>query len=385
MNPQEMRREAHELLAEGEELLRANRTRSLSPREESRMEWVSTRAQQLIDDAESAERREGFVEVARPMSARYYPAHGSTRDNLTALEARYIRTGDPGVLAELRVSNATDMNIGTPQDGGYAVPTGHFQDIVAKLRPKALYAQLGLLDVPGRGTTVNVPIDNSANDGAFVATSEGGTFDLDAPALGQQPMTLVTWTKQVVFSIQLLNDEDSKLMDFVNTYISDGMAATLNSLLVTEVLSSGTAAVTAASPTTIAATDVPKLLYSLKSEYVGENTWWLMNRTTEGAIRGLSGNAFQFAPTPAGRTGPSSELFGVPVATSSYMPVPAASAKTVVIGNFSKMGIRLAPSLRILNDPYTLGHLGQVRLLCFFMADIEVLISEAFKYLTMST
>jgi HK97 family phage major capsid protein len=383
-----LHRHISELEREMLELDEVKLTRDPTIAESKRYLWLSNKVdglkREIRELRDGGNRRHDTFDVYRPEGGGTV-WHSRTADNLTAIEARYLRTGDPGALAELRASNDTDMNIGTPADGGYAVPVGHYQGIIAKMRPQALYAQLGVMEIPGIGTTVNVPIDNEGDDGAFVATNEVSEFDRDAPALDQVPMTLVKYTKKIEFSVELLQDEDSRLMEFINGYIADGMAATLNSLLVTEALADGTAALTLDAADTIAAAEVPELLYKLKGEYMNGNVAWLMNRLTEGHIRGKTGDAFQFAPTPSGRTGSQSELFGVKVATSSYMPQISAGNKVLLVGNWSKMGIRLAPGLEILRDPYTLGHLGQVRLLCFFRADFEVLQAEAFQYATLAT
>ena len=51
--------------------------------------------------------------------------------------AYFVRTGDKGAI---KASNDTDMNVGTPADGGDAVPTGHFQGIIAR-RDESMLAQ----------------------------------------------------------------------------------------------------------------------------------------------------------------------------------------------------------------------------------------------------
>ena len=86
-------------------------------------------------------------------------------------------------LSSLKASNDTDMNVGTAADGGDAVPTGHYQGIIARRNEEMLTSMLGIVPIPGQGTTVNVPVDaGTAN--AFVSTAETVGYDLDGPALG---------------------------------------------------------------------------------------------------------------------------------------------------------------------------------------------------------
>ena len=135
----------------------------------------------------------------RPMTRDEYYGRGQsstayrnrTPDTQEAIFARVIRTADPIAMAELRASNDTSMNIGTAADGGDLVPTAHFNDIIGRMRPQALHERLGVRMFQGTGTTMNVPVDNEADSGAFVATDEEGAFDRDAPAMSKVALTYV--------------------------------------------------------------------------------------------------------------------------------------------------------------------------------------------------
>ncbi|NIP96552.1 MAG: hypothetical protein GWO24_25210, partial [Akkermansiaceae bacterium] len=85
-------------------------------------------------------------------------------------------------------------------DGGYAVPTGHFQGIIAKRDESSLVQALGVREIPGKGTTVNIPVDNE-DDGEFVSTAESNAYDRDAPAINQVQSTLVKYTKKVDLTV----------------------------------------------------------------------------------------------------------------------------------------------------------------------------------------
>src|SRR5690606_6071303 len=100
----------------------------------------------------------------------------------------YIRTGkENSDMKRLKASNDTDMNIGTAEDGQYLVPTGHYQNVIARRDESALWSRLGVTEIPGVGTTVNVPYDDEA-DGEFVVATETQEFDDDAPATGRKQM-----------------------------------------------------------------------------------------------------------------------------------------------------------------------------------------------------
>lgn len=293
-------------------------------------------------------------------------------DDETKALTHYIRTGDN---SGIKGSNANDMTIADATYAGNAVPVGHYQGIIAKRDPAMLADALGVMRVPGTGTTVNVPYDTGvANE--FVATNETTAFDLDAPTVGIHQMTLVKYTKQIVLSYELLQDEDSNLMAFLNAWVGRALALTHNKLLVTALLAGGTS-VALGAVTTAAVGDPQKLVYSLKQQYASGATF-LMRGATFGALMALTGDSFQYAETPAG--GRAYSLWGYPVVRDENMEAVASGKKTIAFGDFSYMGLREAPSMEFLRDPYSKSGTGQIVLNYYFRAVYKVLLPEAILY-----
>ncbi len=363
--------------------------------DEQRAEWDALMAEvaalnERIERAERLALEETDVRAAQQQQpAAGAPAHHRRRtpDTEEGIYCRWIRTGDQAAMREMheqRASNDTTMNVTTEADGGDLVPTGHYNQIIERLRPLSLPEQVGVMQIPGSGLTVNVPIDNEADSGEFVATNESAAFDRDAPAVNKVAMTLVKYTKKVDLTYELLQGEDAGLLAFLARYVADGMAATLNSLLIAEALADGTAALTLDAAAAIGAAEVPELLYKLKSRYAaGPNVSWVMRRATEGYLRGLTGNQFLFAPTPSGT--PGNGLVGLPVFADDNMGALAASGKSLLVANWAYMGMRLDPALTVLRDPYSRAGYGETILHYYFMADFEVLQAEAFQYATHPT
>lgn len=297
-------------------------------------------------------------------------------DNEQRALAHYIRTGDASGLGEIRASNDTDMNVTTSADGGYAVPTGQYSAIIAKRDAAMLANALGVLRIPGIGLTTNVPVDNGTAN-VFVSTTEAAAFDRDAPALGQAAMTKVLYSKKIQLSVQLLADEDSRLLDFLNDYVARAMALTHNALLVTEALASGTS-VTLAAAAAGTATDVQTMVYSMKGEYA-DNANWVMKRATEGAYRKLTTTDWAWAPMPTGE-GARQTLWNFPVYNSESVPAIGAGLKSSIFGNFQYMGLYEEPALTFLRDPYGDAATGQVNLFYYFRAVYKVLVAEAILY-----
>lgn len=371
--------------------------RDLSADELTRSGELTTQMDALTATIARREKQEGYAGAKMEQSsAKAHPAK-TTADTAEAIFCRALRTGDPSaqaelrdaVIAEYRASNATDMNITTAADGGYLVPVGHYQGIIERARDEALYSKLGVRMIPGKGTTVNVPLDAEADNGAFVVTAESALFDLDAPALTQLAMTLVKYTKRVVLTYELMEDEDSRLMDFLNTYVAKGFAATVNTLMIAEALANGTAALTLAGAAAITPAELVALLYTLPAAYAsGPDVAFVLRRATEGYLRGLTGNPFQFGFTTSDvATGRSinSTLLGVPVYAADDVGALAASGKSVIVGNWNYMGMRLDPGMTLVRDPYTRSSYGEVVLNYHFRVDFAVLQAAAIRYATHPT
>lgn len=385
----ELRRQRAAVLDQADAVLSAalGEQRALTDDEQGQVDGFKHQAEKLAEQAALAEEIEA-ARATKPVQAPVYHRR-PTAETAEAIFCRYVRSKDQGALAELRASNDTTMNITTAADGGDLVPTGHYNGIIERLRPQALYNLLGVRMIPGRGTTVNVPVDNEADSGAFVSTAESNAFDRDAPAITKVAMTLVKYTKKVDLTYELMQDEDSRLMEFLNGYVADGMAATMNALLVTEVLANGTAGLTLDSASAIGAAEIPELLYKLSAEYArGNSVAWLMERATEGYLRGLSSSSvFTFGPQPGGSPSLAGQgaLFGVPVFTDDNMGSLAASGKSLLIGNWNYMGLRLDPSITFLYDPYSRAGYGETILHYYFRCDFAVLQAAAFQYATHPT
>lgn len=284
----------------------------------------------------------------------------------------YLRTGDAS--RELRASNATDLNIGTQADGGYLVPVGLYNKIIAKRNETMLAPKLGVTLIPGKGTTVQVPYDNgTANE--FVSTNEAATFDLDGPAFGRLDMTLVDYTKRMPLSYQLIRDEDARLEDYLSNYVGRAYAKTHNNLMVAAALAGGTTFALAAAA---AATDldIPGLVYTLPDGYE-DNAAWLMRRATEGSYRALKGSVFQFIDTPQGQE---KRLWGYPVYNTASAEAIATGKKSLLFGNWEFMLYRESPALTMLRDPYTSAGSGQVNIYWNFATVYKVALAEAIRY-----
>lgn len=310
------------------------------------------------------------------------PAHNRTRpgDSEERALGHYIRTGDDGALREVRASNDTDMNVTTDADGGYTVPTGHFNNVIARRDEAMLPVVLGVQRIPGTGTTVNVPVDNEA-DGEFVSTAEGSDHDRDAPALDQKAMTLVRYTKKIQLSWELLEDEDSNLLAFIENFVGRGMAKTHNDLLITEVETNGSNLKTTTSATALAVGELEDAVYDDDLAFYLDDTGsvaWVMRPTTYGKVIQLSGDERWYADTSQGSRMPRG-LLGYGVAFSNKAEAYGTTGnKFTLFGNWNMVGWRDAGISRFIRDEYS--YEAGIELRYQFRTVYKVLQAEAIGY-----
>lgn len=386
--------------ADGYYDLAKDEERALTDEEQSDVQKLLDESDELderIDDLKAQIERRNRVRQKRAeldkSTRRTAPRNGERRDvpNYNRIPrgdteeravAHFIRTGDAGGLQELRASNDTDMNVGTEADGGHAVPTGHFNNIIARRDEIMLPTRLGVRNIPGIGTTVNVPVDNE-DDGEFVSTNEGVDHDRDAPAIDQVAMTLVRYTKKIQLSWELLEDEDSRLLAFLEDFVSRGMAKTHNNLLLTEVAANGATLNTFDSATAIAVDELEPIVYDDDlSAYLDDagSVAWVMKASVHGEILLLDdSNVRRYAANAGpGQVGGRPPLLGQPVFYSQKAGNTEADAKSVYFGNWNFVGRREGGMFTFLRDPYS--YEAGIELRYQFRADYAVLQSEAIGF-----
>jgi HK97 family phage major capsid protein len=303
----------------------------------------------------------------------------------------YVRHGDPDIRKqghadnglEIRASNAVSMTIASPAEGGYLDPSPLADEVVARRSEISLPEKLGCTLIPGKGSTLNVAVDDE-NDGEFVITAENATRDQDAPAIGQAAMTLKDYSKFITLSLELYEDADVRLLNFLINWIARAQAKTANQLLLAEVAASGTLFKTAASPTAIVAGELEATaINDFVEPYVDdmESAAWIMKPSTYSAIKSIQGNPRVYG---GDRLSGQRSLLDYPVYLSGKAGAMTAGLKPVYFGAWRYVGYREMP-FQILRDPYSVASTGQMRLWMNFRTVFKVLQPAAIGYLQMHT
>jgi HK97 family phage major capsid protein len=338
----------------------------------------------LMAEADALEARSARLEnldgVVGMLNSRKAPsvAKIGRGDNPDMALAHFIRSGDASHMGELRTEDGqgrtgvslriptkaemravTDstMNITTDADGKYAVPTGFVQEIANRRSEMMLADKLGVRRIPGKGTTVNYPIDGQDPQSFAVTSEQSDAHDVawsrNAGVLGIKAYTLLMYTRAVELTAQIMRDNDANLMAHIADKIGREYAQTHNALLITEAAANGTALKTYASATAVAAGDPEAILFNDTLSYYldeGNSNAWVTRPSNFGKIASLTGNPRLYAETPGGAF--QRELLGYPVYYSNQVTASAASAKDLYFGNWYFMGMREDPEINLLVNPY---------------------------------
>jgi len=355
-----------------------------------------------MDEAERKEMDEIKAEIAAMKAAPPVNAGGVAHkapgvlklgvgDTELKATAHFIRTGDNSGLKQvnadaMKASNAIEVNITTTAQGLEFVPTGHYAGIIARRDPAMLAPKLGVMKVPGVGTTVLVPVDGEA-DGEFIATAEGSAQDLDFAATDDVHMTLAKYTKKIVLSQEIMEDTDFNLMTFIENFVGRGLAKTHNAMLVTAA-SSTTSLKTFATASTIAFGSFEDMVYGADiASYLddsGSVAWVTSGPNYAYATKIVTASPRAYTENPlGGLVNPAAGgagLVGFPVYFSNKVTSIAASAKSFFFGNWSYMGYRDGGAMQFLRDPYSNANLGELVLRYYFRAVYAALQTEAIGY-----
>jgi HK97 family phage major capsid protein len=301
----------------------------------------------------------------------------------------YVRTGE---VSNIRKASKAALQEGTTTEGGYLVPDDEYGSIIAKRDEESIISKLGLMRVTTDRDKYNFPTEN-ASLAKFTLVAEEGAISAaeEEPTFAQVSVPVYKFTKLIKISEELLEDENSNLEAFLTNAIGRAVADTENYYALIGAGSTepqgafvgGTAGLSFDSASAIGAAEIPELMGKLGSPY-HTGAAWVMDPATWFYLKGLSGNPFVFTSGVARLSGTvdGPTLEGYPVVLNSNVANIAASAKSLMFGNFNYMGFVTNRGLRIrrLNELY--ADTGQVGILATYRFGCAVLQAEAFQYAT---
>lgn len=331
---------------------------------------------QRANDLEKKMQQPMTQRIAEPMKGK----DRASDEYAKAFWARMRGDASPAILDALQE--------GTDSEGGYLVPEEFNDTLIQALEENNVMRQLCRVI-----TTTNdrlIPIVTAHGTAAWTAEEAAATESDET--FGQTSISAYKATRLIKVSNELLADSAFDIASYLASefgrsfgvleeaaFISgDGTNKPTGLLAATGGVSS---AGTTASATAITFDELADLYYSIKTPYRANGAFLAADSTVK-ALRKIKDTNGQYIWQPSVTMGTPDMLYGRPVYTSPSMPALAASAKSIVFGDFNYYWIadRGIRTFSRLNELYAVT--GQVGFLGAERVDGKLILSEALKCLT---
>ncbi|WMJ86759.1 phage major capsid protein [Anaerocolumna sp. MB42-C2] len=280
------------------------------------------------------------------------------------------------------------LQIGTDSEGGYLVPDEFERTLVEALEDENIFRSLANVINTSSGDR-KIPVVATKGTASWV--DEEGIIPESDDSFGQVSIGAYKLATLIKVSEELLNDSVFNLEAYITRefarrignkeeeafFTGDGTGKPTGILAATGGAQVG---VTAAAAAAVTIDEVLDLFYSLKAPYRNRAVF-VLNDATIKAIRKLKDGNGQYLWQPSLQAGTPDTILNRPLRTSAYMPVLAASAKSIVFGDFSYYWVadRQGRAFKRLNELYATT--GQVGFLATQRVDGKLILPEAIKVL----
>ena len=303
--------------------------------------------------------------------------------------------GDKAITAEEWREIRATMSTGTGSEGGYSVQSDVASTIIDSLKYFGGMREAATVIQTSMGNALSFPgSDGTAETGELIA--ENTTATAADPTFTTVALNAYKFSSKIVaVPFELLQDSQVDVAAFVNRRLAQRIGRVTNTYFTTGTGSAQPRGVvvgstlgktgTTGQTTTIIFDDLVDLIHSVDVEYrKGSSVRWMMNDASLGKIRKLkdSQNRPVFIPgwDGLGNAMPD-QIMGYPVTLNNDVVVMAASAKTVLFGDFSLYYIRdvMAPTLFRFEDS-AYAKLGQIGFLMWHRSGGNLLDAGAVKH-----
>lgn len=353
--------------------------RAMSEDEAAQFDAAEAEIRAIDQTLDRAQRARNVMNVETPNSQ-------DSVEERAAAEEKAFADYVLGRVAELR---AGEQNM-TMGNNGAIIPTSIANRIIKAVKDRCpilagatIYNVKGTLKVPVWGkanTTHDIAVgyqteftEITADSGAFTSVDLGGYL---AGAL-------------VLIGRSVENNGAFNVVDFIVTQMAEEIATWIEGQLLMGTGSSAaqgalntTTAVTAASSTAVTADELIELQASVKQAYQ-QNACWTMHPDTFTALRKLKDNNGRYLLQDDITGEFPYRLLGKPVYLSDNMPKMAASAKSILYGDYSGLSVNFREniSIEVLREKYATQH--AIGVVAWFEFDSKVTDSQKLAVLTM--
>lgn len=264
------------------------------------------------------------------------------------------------------------LNKGTDADGGFLAPIEWDRTITDKLKLISPMRSICRVQAIGTNTFSKLFSDRATASGwvgettARTETATGQFASLQFPTgeiyanaaatqqlLDDSLVDLESWIASEV-QTEFAQEEGAAFISGngtnkphgLLTYVTGGTAAARHPWGAITLVNSGNASA-------LTADGIVNLVYALPSAFTG-NATMIMNRNTQGKVRLLKDGQNNYLWQPSYAAGQPATVLGYPVVEMPDMPDVAASAKSIVFGDFNAGYLIVdRTQVRVLRDPYT--------------------------------
>ena len=368
---------------------------TLSPEDNATYEQMEADVVRMGKEIERLERQEALdLEFDRPTSR-------ALTDKPTTMEGMPEKTGrasdtykaafwrtmrDKAVPHE--VYNA--LQVGTDSEGGYLVPDEYERTLIEALEEENIFRRFAHVIQTSSGDR-KIPIVVSKGTAAWI--DEEAAYPESDDSFGQTSISAYKLATMIKVSDELLHDSVFDVPSYIARefarrigtaeeeafFTGNGIGKPTGLLHTTGGAEVG---LTTANATAITFDDVMDLFYSLRSPY-RRKAVFMMNDTTVKALRKLKNGNGDYIWQPSVTAGTPDTILNRPVYTSSFMPMLAAGAKSILFGdmNYYWIADREGRKFQRLNELY--APTGQVGFLASQRVDGKLILPEAVKVLQM--
>lgn len=327
---------------------------------------------QALTQEEATEEADAAAHNARNKN----PAIAKSR----ALFAKWLKGGDKSMSAQDWTDIRATMSTTTGSQGGYTVQTDIAKAVADALKEFGGVRSVATIIQTEQGNPMSFPTsDGTSEVGELIA--ENTTATSADPSFGTVSLSAYKFSSKIIaVPIELLQDSSVDIEAFVLKRITDRIGRITNTYFTTGTGSSQPKGVVAAATegkvggtgqqTTITYDDLIDLVHSVDPAYrMSSQCGFMLHDSTMRDIRKLKDEAGRpvFMPGYDGLADAMPDtILGYPVTINQDMAVMAASAKSVLFGDFSRYYVRdvLQNTMHRFDDS-AYGKLGQVGFLAW--------------------
>lgn len=302
-------------------------------------------------------------------------AHGKPVSASKRLLAKWLKGGDSALTAADWTEIRNTMSTTTGSQGGYTVQSDVASILFAALKDYSGVRSVATVIQTDMGNSMSFPTsDGTSETGELIA--QNTTATAADPSFGTAALDVYKFSSKIIaVPFELLQDSNIDIEAFINRRFADRLGRVTNTYFTTGTGSSQPKGVVTASAlgktgasgqtTTVIYEDLIDLVHSVDVAYraLGRCSF-MMNDATLAAIRKLKDSAGRpiFIPGYDGLGNPMPDtILGYPVVINNDVATMAASAKSILFGDFSFYYIRdvmQAELFRFTDSAY--AKLGQV-------------------------